>query len=146
MSIYSVNIFSVCLSVMLQKALPLMDVVILFFFQVSPIMSQFLDSTWQVLTQFPEAFQFNEDYLLAIHDHVYSCQFGTFVGKDEAKIFVDVNLVTSTKVFRNHYPIQSYTLIIKSQIYLFSQVNKTLIKKYIKIDNGKDHYFRDLVL
>ena len=51
-------------------------------------MSQFLDATWQVLTQFPEAFQFNADYLLAIHDHVYSCQFGTFVGKDLAKIFI----------------------------------------------------------
>ena len=32
MSIYSVNILSVCLSVMLQKTLPLMDVVILVFF------------------------------------------------------------------------------------------------------------------
>ena len=28
-----------------------------------------------------QAFQFNAKYLIAIHDHVYSCQFGTFIGK-----------------------------------------------------------------
>ena len=27
-----------------------------------------------------QAFQFNSKYLIAIHDHVYSCQFGTFIG------------------------------------------------------------------
>jgi len=48
--------------------------------EVSPIFTQFIDATWQILTQFPQAFQFNEKYLLAIHDHVYSCQFGTFIG------------------------------------------------------------------
>jgi len=48
--------------------------------EVSPIMTQFLDATWQIHTQFPHSFQFNEKYLLSIHDHVYSCQFGTFVG------------------------------------------------------------------
>jgi hypothetical protein len=30
-----------------------------------------------------QAFQFNSKYLLAIHDHVYSCQFGTFIGNCE---------------------------------------------------------------
>ncbi|XP_023349401.1 myotubularin-related protein 6 [Eurytemora carolleeae] len=48
--------------------------------EVSPIFTQFIDATWQILTQFPQAFQFNAKYLLTIHDHVYSCQFGTFLG------------------------------------------------------------------
>ena len=32
-----------------------------------------------------QAFQFNSKYLIAIHDHVYSCQFGTFIGKKFSK-------------------------------------------------------------
>ncbi len=28
----------------------------------------------------PQAFQFNERYLVSIHEHAHSCQFGTFVG------------------------------------------------------------------
>lgn len=32
-----------------------------------------------MLHQFPSSFEFNEDYLLAIHDHVYSHRFGTFL-------------------------------------------------------------------
>ena len=30
---------------------------------------------------FPQAFQFNEKYLIAILEHTYSCQYGTFIGK-----------------------------------------------------------------
>jgi len=48
--------------------------------EVSPIMTQFIDATWQIFTQFPQGFQFSDKYLLSIHDHVYSCQFGTFIG------------------------------------------------------------------
>jgi len=48
--------------------------------ETSPVFSQFIDATWQIFNQFPQAFQFNAKYLLSIHDHVYSCQFGTFVG------------------------------------------------------------------
>eukprot|EP00794_Sanderia_malayensis_P007201 gene7201-8007_t len=48
--------------------------------ECSPIFSQFLDCVWQLTQQFPTAFQFNERFLLTIHTHVYSCQFGTFLG------------------------------------------------------------------
>jgi len=48
--------------------------------EISPVFTQFIDTTWQVMTQFPAAFQFNSKYLLAIHDHLYSCQYGTFIG------------------------------------------------------------------
>lgn len=48
--------------------------------EVSPIFTQLLDCTWQLTQQFPSSFQFNEKYLLTIHDHLYSNQFGTFLG------------------------------------------------------------------
>ena len=51
--------------------------------EVSPNFMQFLDCTWQLMQQFPQAFQFNEKYLICIHEHVYSCQYGTFVGNCE---------------------------------------------------------------
>ncbi len=34
---------------------------------------------WQVLQQFPCSFEFNERFLITILDHLYSCQFGTFL-------------------------------------------------------------------
>ncbi|XP_028412790.1 myotubularin-related protein 8-like [Dendronephthya gigantea] len=51
--------------------------------EVSPVFTQFLDGVWQLQQQFPFAFQFNERFLLTIHDHVHSCQFGTFLGNCE---------------------------------------------------------------
>jgi len=48
--------------------------------EMSPTFAQFLDCVWQLMRQRPRAFQFNERYLVAIHEHAYSCQFGTFVG------------------------------------------------------------------
>ena len=51
--------------------------------ETSAVFGQFLDSTWQLMQQFPRAFQFNERYLITLHDHVYSCQFGTFIGNCE---------------------------------------------------------------
>jgi len=46
----------------------------------SPVFTQFIECVWQLMQQFPTAFQFNERYLLVLHDHVFSCQFGTFIG------------------------------------------------------------------
>ncbi|OXU28235.1 hypothetical protein TSAR_009646 [Trichomalopsis sarcophagae] len=47
--------------------------------ELAPIFTQFIDSTYQLLQQFPYMFQFNEQYLITLHDHVHSCQFGTFI-------------------------------------------------------------------
>ncbi|KAK2563495.1 Myotubularin-related protein 8 [Acropora cervicornis] len=51
--------------------------------ETSPVFLQFLEGVWQLLEQFPFAFQFNERFLLTLHDHLYSCQFGTFLGNCE---------------------------------------------------------------
>ncbi|XP_066515509.1 myotubularin-related protein 8 isoform X2 [Hoplias malabaricus] len=48
--------------------------------EVSPVFTQFVECVWQLSEQFPCAFQFNECFLLDIHDHVYACQYGNFIG------------------------------------------------------------------
>ena len=45
---------------------------------VSPIFVQWLDAVWQVMRQFPTAFEFNEDLLVLLGREVYSCRFRTF--------------------------------------------------------------------
>ncbi|XP_023396155.1 myotubularin isoform X6 [Loxodonta africana] len=45
----------------------------------SPIFLQFIDCVWQMSKQFPTAFEFNEQFLITILDHLYSCRFGTFL-------------------------------------------------------------------
>lgn len=45
----------------------------------SPIFIQFLDAVYQLMSQFPSAFEFNEEALLFLSDQVYSRRFGTFL-------------------------------------------------------------------
>ncbi|XP_005111133.2 myotubularin-related protein 6 [Aplysia californica] len=63
--------------------------------ETSPVFTQFLECVWQIMQQFPCAFQFNERFLLTIHDHAYSCQFGTFIGNCE-KDRLDLRLSEKT--------------------------------------------------
>ncbi|XP_054162802.1 myotubularin-related protein 2-like [Oppia nitens] len=49
----------------------------------SPIFLQFIDSVWQITKQFPNAFEFNEYFLITIMDHLYGCLFGTFLCNSE---------------------------------------------------------------
>ncbi|KAK6060561.1 hypothetical protein COOONC_01783, partial [Cooperia oncophora] len=51
--------------------------------EVSPVFTQFLDCVHFIAEQKPLAFQFNERFLIEIHEHAYSCQFGTFIGNCE---------------------------------------------------------------
>lgn len=50
---------------------------------ISPVFGQFIECVWQIMNQFPTAFEFNEEFLLVLHDHAYSCQYGTFLGNNE---------------------------------------------------------------
>jgi len=45
----------------------------------SPILLQWLDAVYQLVTQFPAAFEFNTRTLLLIAHHAYSCRFGNFL-------------------------------------------------------------------
>ncbi|KAK3567713.1 hypothetical protein QTP86_022674, partial [Hemibagrus guttatus] len=49
----------------------------------SPLFVQFIDCVWQMMRQFPSAFEFNELFLITILDHLYSCLFGTFLYNTE---------------------------------------------------------------
>ncbi|XP_075707770.1 phosphatidylinositol-3,5-bisphosphate 3-phosphatase MTMR6 isoform X2 [Rhinoderma darwinii] len=51
--------------------------------EISPVFTQFLECVWHLTEQFPLAFEYNEAFLLQIHEHVHSCQFGNFIGKCE---------------------------------------------------------------
>lgn len=63
--------------------------------EISPVYTQFIDCTWQLMCQQPAAFEFNEQFLFTLHDHVSSCQYGTFVGNCE-KDRVDLRLSERT--------------------------------------------------
>lgn len=45
----------------------------------SPVFLQWVDCVWQVTCMFPNAFEFNDQFLITILDHLYSCRFGTFL-------------------------------------------------------------------
>ncbi|XP_056012454.1 myotubularin-related protein 6-like isoform X2 [Ostrea edulis] len=72
--------------------------------EVSPVFTQFVEAVWQLMMQYPCAFQFNERFLLTIHDHVYSCQFGTFIGNCE-KDRLDLRLNERTYSLWGHLSI-----------------------------------------
>ncbi|KAJ9608429.1 phosphatidylinositol-3-phosphatase ymr1 [Cladophialophora chaetospira] len=50
---------------------------------VSPTFHQFLDATYQLLYQHPTRFEFTERFLRRLLYHLYSCQYGTFLGDNE---------------------------------------------------------------
>ena len=52
----------------------------------SPIFLQFLDCGHQLLFQFPDLFEFNNNLLLFLSFHVYSCIYGTFLLNSEKVI------------------------------------------------------------
>uniref|UniRef100_A0A674IR69 Myotubularin related protein 7 n=1 Tax=Terrapene triunguis TaxID=2587831 RepID=A0A674IR69_9SAUR len=45
----------------------------------SPVIDQFIECVWQLMEQFPCAFEFNDRFLIHIQHHIYSCQFGNFL-------------------------------------------------------------------
>lgn len=57
--------------------------------EISPVFLQWIDCVWQLLVQFPSAFEFNERYLMLVIDHLYSCRFGTFLYDSERERVVE---------------------------------------------------------
>jgi hypothetical protein len=51
--------------------------------ECSPIFLQFMDCVFQLMHQFDTEFEFNEQFLITIMDHVYSCKYGTFLYNNE---------------------------------------------------------------
>uniref|UniRef100_A0A8R1HIT1 phosphatidylinositol-3,5-bisphosphate 3-phosphatase n=1 Tax=Caenorhabditis japonica TaxID=281687 RepID=A0A8R1HIT1_CAEJA len=55
----------------------------------APIFVQFCDCVWQIMRQFPWAFQFNQELLIHILDELYACRYGTFLFNSEKIRHVD---------------------------------------------------------
>uniref|UniRef100_A0A1I7UVD2 Phosphatidylinositol-3-phosphatase n=1 Tax=Caenorhabditis tropicalis TaxID=1561998 RepID=A0A1I7UVD2_9PELO len=49
----------------------------------SPVFVQFCDCLWQILRQFPSAFEFTQELLICMLDELYSCRYGTFLFNSE---------------------------------------------------------------
>ncbi|XP_073253195.1 phosphatidylinositol-3,5-bisphosphate 3-phosphatase MTMR2-like isoform X2 [Porites lutea] len=63
--------------------------------QRSPVFLQFIDCVWQVTRQFPCAFEFNENFLITVLDHLTSCLFGTFLyNSEQQRVKEDVRVKT----------------------------------------------------
>lgn len=43
--------------------------------ETAPVFTQFLDAVWQMHKQYPTEFEFNEDFLISLHDHVVQSQY-----------------------------------------------------------------------
>ncbi|KAG5678073.1 hypothetical protein PVAND_007775 [Polypedilum vanderplanki] len=60
----------------------------------SPVFVQFIDCVWQITRQLPNSFEFNENFLITILDHLYSCRFGTFLCNTERERVNEVKKYT----------------------------------------------------
>ncbi|KAG8757599.1 hypothetical protein FRC14_001890 [Serendipita sp. 396] len=47
--------------------------------EMSPVFHQFLECVRNIQRQFPDRFEFNEEFLRKIYWHLYACEFGTFL-------------------------------------------------------------------
>ncbi|KAL7668385.1 hypothetical protein ACOME3_009087 [Neoechinorhynchus agilis] len=73
----------------------------------SPIFLQFIDAVYQFQRQYSCAFEFNEYFLITILDHLYSCQFGTFICNSERER--SIQRVASNTVSLWSYVLQNRT-------------------------------------
>ncbi|XP_072404014.1 myotubularin-related protein 9-like isoform X3 [Chiloscyllium punctatum] len=55
--------------------------------QEAPVFLIFLDCCWQMISQFPCSFQFNEHFLIILFEHAYASCFGTFLCNNEKERF-----------------------------------------------------------
>jgi len=63
----------------------------------SPVFLQFLEALFQLLHQFPAAFEYSQELLLFLADHVHSCLFGNFLGNSDCERFASLQVQGSTR-------------------------------------------------
>jgi myotubularin-related protein 6/7/8 len=70
----------------------------------SPIFTIFIDCVWQILNQFPRAFEFIEDFLWFIHDASYSSLYAEFLCNSEKdRIGLSQKYSTIRSYLSKHY-------------------------------------------
>ena len=53
--------------------------------ETSPIFTSMLDALYQIMLQYPKAFEFSEHLLIYLHRQLHSCEFGTFLTNCESE-------------------------------------------------------------
>ena len=82
----------------------------------APIFLLFLDCVWQVMQQFPLAFEFNETFLRLLFENTSSSAYGTFIGNNERQRN-ELDLSRSTFSVWTHFASSSVTQQITNPIY-----------------------------
>ena len=93
----------------------------------SPIFEQFIECVWQLLDQYPLYFEFNQEFLICILDHLYSCKYGTFLC-DKIKERKEYKLSERTLSLWTH--LQNCTNADKFLNIFYNPTSKQLIPKY----------------
>ena len=114
----------------------------------SPIFIQFLHAVYQIMAQYPNAFEFTENMLLYLSDEIYSNKFGTFLFNSEKELNdnlakdITVSIWSEIILNKKKYinPFYKYIkepLIIKGEVqYLI--IWKSFFYKYIKMGLSGD--------
>lgn len=63
----------------------------------SPVFLQFLDVLYQLLHQFPCAFEYNEQLLLFLADQSHACLFGNFLGNSDRQRCFEMDVHSQTR-------------------------------------------------
>jgi len=69
--------------------------------EASPIFLQFLEFVYQLIQQYPRAFEFNTSYLVEIYEKVIACNYGDFIG-NSIKHREEIGIYTNTKSLLKH--------------------------------------------
>lgn len=115
----------------------------------SPIFTQFLDATHQLLCKYPASFQFNDQLLIKLQDAVYGCRYGTFVGNSE-KQRRDAEIAKRTPSFWAHVRLNANEFV--NPLYLYESEGDEMLphvfsgqdisfwnSMYMRFDNDLRH-------
>lgn len=63
----------------------------------SPVFLQFLEALFQLLHQFPAAFEYSQALLLFLADHCHSCLFGNFLANSDRERVQGLQVLSCTR-------------------------------------------------
>ena len=109
----------------------------------SPIFIQFLHTVYQIMVQYPNAFEFSENMLIYLSDEIYSNKFGTFLFNSEKDIIENVGkditvsiwseiMLNKTRFINPFYIYIKEPLIVKGEVQ-YLVIWKEFFYKYVKI-------------
>ena len=114
----------------------------------SPIFVQFLHAVYQIMAQYPSAFEFGQNLLLYLSEEIYSNKFGTFLFNCEKELeehnAKEITLSIWSDIFLNkkkylnpYYELIEEPLQVKGEVQYLT-IWKEFFYKYIKIGQMKE--------